>query len=121
MNNLPLKQTADSARATRIFFERYGKIGKEFKPDEVSGTIGFFQERGFDENAAVLTALNILKAAKRDQKPVFTILDTLKDFNGVQLSLIVSKILNQNRLPISVLGFRSQAGMTETIARNIRP
>jgi len=121
MNNLPFNATADSARATRLFFQRYGQIGKEFKLDDVSGTISFFRERGFSEDAAISTALNILKAAKRDQRPVFAVLDTLKGFTGVQLSVIVSKILNQNRLPISVLGFRSQTEISESIKRNIRP
>jgi hypothetical protein len=32
-----------------------------------------------------------------------------------------SKILNQNRLSISTLGFRSDVGITESITRNIRP
>jgi hypothetical protein len=121
MNNLPPQQTADSARATRIFFERYGKIGNEFKPDDVSSTIGFFQTRGFDDDAAILTALSILRSSKRDRRPVFEILDTLKTFDGVQLSVIVSKILNQNRLSISALGFRNQSSITDSVRRNIKP
>jgi hypothetical protein len=121
MNNLPPKQTADSARATRIFFERYGRTGKEFNSDDVSSTIGFFQNRGFDDDAAILTSLNILKSSKRDRRPVFEILDTLKTFDGVQLSVIVSKILNQNRLPISALGFRNQASISDFVSRNIKP
>jgi hypothetical protein len=121
MNNLSKINIADSARATRVFFERYGKLGKEFRPDDVSSVIGFFQSRGFDDDAAIAVSLNILKTAKRDRRPVFEILDTLKTFDGLQLSVIVSKILNQNRLSISSLGFRSQGGIAESVSRNIRP
>jgi hypothetical protein len=121
MDNLSTKPISDSAKATRIFFERYGQSASEFKPDDVSGTIGFFQSRGFEEDVAILTALSILKAAKRDQTPVFQILDTIRTFDGVQLSVVVSRILNQNRLPISVLGYRSNTGITENVLRNIRP
>jgi hypothetical protein len=121
MNNLPSKFITDSAKATKIFFERYGQRGKEFKADDITAAIGFFQSRGFETDVAISTALEVLKSAKQDNRSVFLLLDTLKEFNGVQLSVIVSKILNQNRLPISTLGFRSDAGITESITRNIRP
>lgn len=121
MSNLLSKNVTDSAKATRIFFERYGQVAAVFNSDDVAASIGFFQSRGFEEDVAILTALNILRAAKRDQTPVFRILDTLKAFNGVQLSVVVSRILNQNRLSISALGFRTDAGITESVARNIRP
>jgi hypothetical protein len=121
MNNLPSKPIYDSARDTRVFFSRYGQLAKEFKADDVAATIGFFQGRGFETDVAISAALEILKSAKQDNRSVFLLLDTLKEFNGVQLSVIVSKILNQNRLSISTLGFRSDAGITESITRNIRP
>jgi hypothetical protein len=121
MNNLPSNLITDSASATRIFFARYGQQGTEFKADDVAAAIGFFQNRGFELDAAISSALEILKSAKQDNRTVFRLLDTLTEFNGVQLSVIVSKILNQNRLSISTLGFRSDVGITESITRNIRP
>ena len=121
MNNLPSKLITDSAKATQIFFARYGQRGKEFKPDDVSAAVGFFQNRGFELDVAISSALEVLKSAKQDKRSVVLLLDTLTEFNGVQLSVIVSKILNQNRLSISTLGFRSDVGITESITRNIRP
>ena len=121
MNNLPSKAITDSAKATQIFFARYGRQGKEFKPDDVSAAIGFFQNKGFETDVAISAALNILKSAKQDNRSVFLLLDTLTEFNGVQLSVIVSKILNQNRLPISALGFRSDVSVPDYVTRNIRP
>jgi hypothetical protein len=121
MNNLPSKLITDSAKATRVFFARYGQQGTEFKADDVAAVIGFFQIRGFETDVAISAALEVLKSAKQDKRSVFLLLDTLTEFNGVQLSVIVSKILNQNRLPISILGFRSNVNVTESITRNIRP
>jgi hypothetical protein len=121
MNNLLSKPITDSARATQLFFSRYGQAGKEFKPDDVSSTIAFFQNRGFEDDAAILTALNVLKSAKQSRRPIFELLDTLTGLDGVQLSVIVSRILNQNRLPISSLGFRLNVNTTESVSRNIRP
>lgn len=121
MNNLPSKLITDSATATKIFFSRYGQLGIEFKPDDVSAAVGFFQNKGFETDVAISAALDILKSAKQEKRSVFLLLDTLTEFNGVQLSVVVSRILNQNRLPISTLGFRSDVGITAAITRNIRP
>jgi hypothetical protein len=121
MNNLPSKLITDSAKATRIFFARYGQRVTEFKPDDVAATIGFFQNNGFETDVAISAALEVLKSAKQDKRSVYLLLDTLSEFNGVQLSVIVSKILNQNRLSISTLGFRSDVSIAESISRNIRP
>jgi hypothetical protein len=121
MNNLPSKPIIDSAKATTVFFDRYGQLGKEFKTDDVAAAIVFFQKNGFETDVAISAALEVLKSAKQDKRSIFLLLDTLTQFNGVQLSVVVSKILNQNRLPISTLGFRSDVGITDSITRNIRP
>lgn len=121
MNNLPSKNITDSAKATQIFFARYGQRGKEFKADDVAAVIGFFESRGFETDVSISSALNILTSAKQEKRSVFLFLDTLTEFNGVQLSVIVARILNQNRLSISALGFRSDTGVTESVTRNIRP
>ena len=121
MNNLPNKPITDSAKATKIFFDRYGQIGREFSANDIAATIGFFQSREFEIDVAISAALSVLNSAKQENRSVFSLLDTLTEFNGVQLSVIVARILNQNRLSISTLGFRSNVGITDSITRNIRP
>lgn len=121
MSNLPGKQINDTAIATRLFFENYGKTGEEFRPDDVSAAIGFFQGQGFEDDAAIPTALLILQKSKAESRPVFEILDTLKTLNGVQLSAIVARVLNQNRTSSSKIGFKSNIIIPKTIARNIVP
>ena len=87
---------------------RYGQQPLEFSANEVTAAIAFFQSRGFEDDAAILTAQVLLKQAKIDSVPVFKIIDTLTTFNGVQISAIVAEILNNNRGSSSTLGYRIQ-------------
>lgn len=108
--NLPPKQLNDSAAATRLYFESYGKTPLELPSNDVDATINFFLKRGYEREAASVTALTLLKQAKVDGINIFSILDTLQTFDGVQISSLVAEILNNNRVPTSTLGYRSDAG-----------
>jgi hypothetical protein len=105
--NLPPKQINDSAAGTKLFFDSYGRDPLEFNANDVSSAIGFFESKGFASDAALVVSTVLLKQAKLDGTPVFKILDTLKDFNGLQLSQLVGEILNNNRTATSTLGFRA--------------
>jgi len=119
LSNLPIKQDVDSAAATKAFFNTYGNLQLEFTANEVSAAIGFFKSRGFDDDASIVTAQVLLRQAKIDSIPVFKIIDTLKTFNGVQISAIVAEILNNNRTPTSVLGYRVLSVEKQNQTRNI--
>lgn len=108
MPNISLPTTAipDSAAGTKLFFDNYGNQPLEFSANEVAAAIAFFEARGFDRDAAEVTAQVLLKQAKLDAVPVFQILDTLKTFDGVQISALVAEILNNNRSATSTLGYR---------------
>jgi hypothetical protein len=116
--NLPPNIQEDSAAGTRLFFDSYGQSPLEFNANDVSASIGFFESKGFAEDAALVVTTVLLKQAKLDNTPVFQILDTLKGFNSLQLSQLVGEILNNNRTPTSILGFRtSEVSSNQT--RNI--
>lgn len=119
--NLPPIVNQDSAAGTKLFFDSYGKIPLEFAANEVEAAIGFFQSKGFDRDAAIVTASALLKQAKLDATPVFKIIDTLKQFTGIQLSALVGEILNNNRPSSSTLGFRVVSVNKENQTRNIAP
>ena len=121
MSNLPGKVASDSAAATKLFFETYGRAGLEFSSNEVDVTINFFQTRGFEPDAAISTALILLQRAKQEQKQIYSILDTLKFYNGIQLSSVVARILNVGRQPTSMLGYKSAVSPPSTIERSILP
>jgi hypothetical protein len=118
--NIPVSRNLDPAGPTKIYFDTYGTRAISFGADEVEESIAFFTDKGFSNDAAVATAMVILQQAKDEGRPVFSILDTLKDFNGVQISTVVGKILNKNRKPISTLGFTSGLIPAENVRRNIR-
>jgi hypothetical protein len=119
LTNLPIKQDADSASATKAFFETYGNLQLEFTANEVSAAIAFFQSRGFSDDAAIITAQVLLQQAKIDGVSVFKILDTLKTFDGVQISALVAEILNNNRNITSVLGYKVVSVEKQNQTRNI--
>ena len=106
--NLPPKQSTDSAEATKLFFDSYGQTPLQFPSNDVDATVSFFLKRGFEREAANVTALSLLKQAKIDGINIFSILDTLETFNAVQISALVAEILNNNRVPTSTLGYRSE-------------
>jgi hypothetical protein len=117
--NIPVSPKEDSAAGTKLFFDTYGKNPLEFQANEVNAAIGFFTSRGFDDDAASLTAAVLLKQAKLEAVPVFKILDTLKEFNGVQISALVGEILNNSRGAGSTLGFRVVSVEKQNQTRNI--
>lgn len=119
LTNLPIKTDSDSAAATKTFFETYGNSQLEFSANEVSAAIAFFQSRGFNDDASVVTAQVLLKQAKLDGVSVFKIIDTLKTFDGVQISALVAEILNNNRNVTSVLGYRIVSVEKQNQTRNI--
>jgi len=108
-SNLPASATTksqDSALRSLLYFNQYGQQGLEFRAEDVDATIGFLKGKGFAEQAAVVTGVILLKQAKLDNIPVYQLLDSLEGLESLQLSSIVGDILNENRFPTSLLGFR---------------
>ncbi len=104
--NLPIANIEDSAAGTKLYFDTYGNEPLEFPSNDVSVTVSYFKSAGFDDDAALVTSMTLLKQAKLDGTPIYQILDTLKGFNQLKLSQLVGEILNNNRVPTSTLGFR---------------
>jgi hypothetical protein len=118
--NLPPVEKTDSAAATRLFFDSYGVKPLEFSASDVNATIGFFLEKGFEDDAAKVTAATILRQAKIDGVNVFEILDQFKVLGGLELSAVVAQILNKYRINTSSLGFRAETVTKTNQTRNIR-
>jgi hypothetical protein len=116
--NLPRPVKEDSAEFTKLFFDTYGQAPLEFNSVDVDACINFFVKRGFDQDAALSVATVILKQAKLEATPVGQILDSLTGFQEIQISALVSEILNNNRVPTSALGFKTVVD-NRNIVRNI--
>jgi hypothetical protein len=117
--NLPPPVVEDSAQQTKLFFDEYGKFPLQFPAADVEAAIGFFQAKGFDRDAAEVTAMTMLKQAKIDGVPVFQLLDTLKKMENFRLSALIGEILNNNRPSSSSIGFRVSSANKEPQTRNI--
>lgn len=62
-----------------------------------------------------------MSQAKLEGVNVFKLLDTLKNLDNVQLSNVVTEVLNASREKISMLGFKVLT-VDETVeSRNIKP
>lgn len=119
--NLPTPIKQDSAEGTKLFFDSYGQKPLEFISNEIDSATAFFESRGFDTDAALLTATTILKQAKSEGVPVFKVLDTLKLYDGLQISALVAEILNNDRKATSTLGYKVSNLDTSSQTRNIAP
>lgn len=121
MNNLPRIQKNESGASTKLFFDTYGQRPIEFNAVDVDAATAFFTERGFSKEAAIITASTVLKQAKIDGVPIFEILDTIAAFSTAQLNQLVARILNNDRVSTSVVGFKFNVTIPANIARNIIP
>lgn len=106
--NLPARTIQDSAARTKLFFDTYGETPLEFNAVDVDSAVGFFQKRGFSDDASQTLAMSLLKQAKLEAISVQSILDTIKNFDDSQIGALVSEVLNNNRPATSTLGYRQQ-------------
>lgn len=118
MSNLPKTKT-DSNQPVKEFFDNYFNESLQFPSNDVDAVVGFFESRGFDRTASISTATVILQQAKIDGVKVFELLDTLKGLDKLQLSYIVTEILNHNRSNTSSLGYKIQTENSLSEKRNI--
>tara|TARA_B100002019_G_scaffold141335_1_gene121731 strand:- start:5348 stop:5716 length:369 start_codon:yes stop_codon:yes gene_type:complete len=117
--NLPNTQKPDSSNEVKQFYNQYYTGFINFPSNEVDAVIGFFQSRGFEKTSAIAVGTAILQQAKIDDVNVFELIDTLKKQDTVQLSNVVTEILNYNRQKISTLGYKISNTANRTESRNI--
>ena len=118
MSDLP-QTTKKSDQKVVEFFDTYFDKKLSFPSNQVDAVIGFFTKRGFDKEAAVSVGSVLLQQAKIDSVNVFQLLDTLKGLDSVQLSSIVTEVLNYNRSKTSTLGFKRTQQVEKLEKRNI--
>jgi hypothetical protein len=119
VSNFPTEENKDSSTKTRVFFNNYFNDTISYPAEEIDAVVGFFRKRGFNDLSSNSTAIILLQQAKLDNVNVFKLLDTLQGLNEVQLSAVVTEVLNYNREKISTLGYKVQEPTDLTDARNI--
>lgn len=118
--NLPQTQETDSAAEVRSFFDKYFRHQITFPTNQIDAVLGFFLKRGFQEDTAKATSIVLLNQARIDNVNVFKLVDSLKGLTDVQLSLVVTEVMNSYREKTSYLGFKLTAVDETTESRNIR-
>jgi hypothetical protein len=122
MTNLPINsQQQFSDRDVTDFFDDYRQESVSYSSNQLDAVVNFFSNRGFDKTAALSTATVLLEQAKRDSVNVFKLVDTLKGLTDVELSNIVTEILNYARPKTSSLGYRKRNALDLFEKRNIKP
>lgn len=118
--NLPTKSLSDSGEEVKDFFDQYFRHQVTFPASQIDAVVGYFMKRGFDEDAAKSTAIVLLNQSKLDGVNVFQLIDTLKILTDIQLSAVVTEILNSYRQKTSSLGYTITTIEETAESRNIR-
>jgi hypothetical protein len=119
--NLPAQdENTDSAIEVKSFFNRYFSEPLTFPSNQIDAVVGFFTKRGFSEQSAKSTSIVLMSQAKLEKVNVFQLLDTLKNLSNVQLTNIVTQVMNSSRERISVLGFKILTVEDNIESRNIK-
>jgi hypothetical protein len=91
----------------------------EFNSTVLAAMKSYFVNRNFGEVAAESIAITIMTQSKQDGYNPMQILDTLKGLDSVQLSALVSEILNYNRFKTSSLGYAQTFKPNAEVQRNV--
>jgi hypothetical protein len=119
--NLPTSPATDSSQEVRTFFDNFFKNQITFPSNQIDAVVGYFLKRGFDVDAARSTGIVLLSQARIDNVNVFQLIDSLKGLTDVQLSAVVTQVLNSYREKTSSLGYKILTIEETTESRNIRP
>ena len=115
--NLPTQSSSSDANVQA--YDTYYSTPLEVSASTLDAMKAFFTTRGFESIAAESVALVIIKQSKKDNLNPLEILDTLKGLDNVEISALVSEIINYNRFRTSFLGYALAFVETEEVARNV--
>jgi hypothetical protein len=66
------------------FFDKYYTKSLSFPTNDVNAVLGYFEKRGFSNEAAKAVSTVLLSQAKLDEIPVFKLLDTLQGLDELK-------------------------------------
>lgn len=117
-SNLPPAAMPDNYDTLQSF-DKYYSTPVELNSTALAAIKGYFVGKSFGEVAAESITVTIMTQAYQDGYNPMQILDTLKGLNNVDLSGIVSEILNYNRFKTSSLGYAQKFKPNEEVFRSI--
>jgi hypothetical protein len=119
-NNIPQPtKVQDSSQETLKVFDAYTTAPLNIDSATFDAMAGFFSSRGFGEDSARSMSYIIIKQALIDNYKPFQLIETMKGLNDVEISGLITEILNYNRFKTSSLGTASPFTPSEEVLRNI--
>lgn len=119
-NNLPQPTSAsDSSIKTLKVFDAYTTAPLNIDGATFDAMTGYFGSRGFGDDAAKSMSYIIIKQAILDKYNPFELIETLKGLTDMEISSLITEILNYNRFKTSSLGTASPFTPAAEVARNI--
>jgi len=119
-NNLPQSTNSKSSdKGTLQVFDAYTTAPLNIDSTTYDVMIGYFSSRGFGEDASRSMAYIIIKQATLDNYNPFDLIETMKGLTDVEISGLITEILNYNRFKTSSLGTASPFSPVDEVARNI--
>jgi hypothetical protein len=115
-SNIP---TSITVNQTVQAFDNYYSQPIEIDASTLAAITGYFTSKGFGQVASESIAVIIITQSKSDGYNPMRILDTLRGLSSVDLSALVSEILNYNRFKTSSLGFAQTIVPNSEVFRNI--
>ena len=116
--NLPVVPQSGTT-SVKMFFDNYFATQVSFPAAEIDAVVGFFLKRGFDTNSANSIAITLLNQARKENVAVFALIDSLKSLTDIQLTQVVTQVLNGSREKTSLLGYRIAPATDTYESRNI--
>lgn len=118
-SNIGVKKQTPDERIVQ-FISGIEKEATEIDGAKFDAATAFFTARDYDQQSAETLAYILMKQAKNDNVDVFKVLDTLRPATPLEMSQLVSEILNAYRYKTSVLGYKNDRNANTQISRNIR-
>ena len=115
-SNIPSEKTSND---TLKGFEKYTSSPLELNSSVFAAMKGYFTNHGFGDVSAESITITLMSQAQSDGYNPMQILDSLRGLSNVELSALVSEILNYNRYKSSSLGFAQKFTPNIEIQRSI--
>jgi hypothetical protein len=116
--NVPINTS--NVNATVQAFDAYYSKPLELDAGVYTAMTSFFTSRGFEKISADNITMVIMKQSKIDGYNPMKILDTLRGLDSVEISALVSEIINYNRFKTSFLGYALAFNPNQQVVRNIQ-
>ena len=119
-SNLPNSVDSNSLQKVVRYFDNYYVRPIDLEVESIDILKGFFESKGFNSVAAENVSYVILKTAKESNYNPQDIIDSLRNYEPLQLNEFLLSVMNYNRVKTSSLGVIYKSNPVNQVHRNIR-